>query len=634
LTSGLLLDLYELTMAQSYLDEGMEGAATFSLFVRHLPPGRGYLVAAGLEDALRYLESFGFTSADIHYLESTGLFRPDLLDRLSRIRFTGSVRAMPEGTACLADEPLLEVTAPIIEAQLVETMLINEQQLQTGGRRLVDFSLRRTHGGEAGLKVARASYLGGFDATSNVLAGERYGIPIAGTMAHSYVEAFEEEIDAFRAYARAYPETAVLLLDTYDTIEGAHRAAQVGQELAAQGQQLLGVRLDSGDLGALSGQVRRILDDAGLGQTTIFASGALDEYAIEALAGEAAPIDGFGVGTRLGVSADIPHLDVAYKLVAYDGRPTLKLSAEKATWPGPKQVWRQPARQGWTDWLGLATEEGPAGSRPLLAGVMAGGRRLAPPEPLDTVRARCREELAALPPEALRLRDAPAPMVQPTDALVALNFFLSHPATAHGGASMTQQLGRSPIKLDAHDALIVVDPQNDFCPGGTLAVPHGDEVFDVINATIPRFRHVLATQDWHPPEHKYFQAFGGPWPYHCLQGTPGAAFHPKLNAAAIQETVQKGTDPELDGYSGFAGTDLAERLRRRGIRRVFVGGLATDYCVKATAIEALGNAFETYVLTDAIRPVELQPGDGERALQAMAEAGVHLITSQELAAEN
>lgn len=186
------------------------------------------------------------------------------------------------------------------------------------------------------------------------------------------------------------------------------------------------------------------------------------------------------------------------------------------------------------------------------------------------------------------------------------------------------------IQVDEQDALIVVDPQNDFCPGGSLAVPHGDDIFPIVNSIMPRFRHVLATQDWHPRAHRYFQTYGGPWPYHCLQGTPGADFHPSLDIGLIQDVVQKGTNPELDGYSGFAGTDLAERLRRRGVQRVFVAGLATDYCVKATAIEAGEHGFETYVLTDAIRPVELVAGDGERALQAMAEAGGHLITSEML----
>lgn len=446
---ALLVDLYELTMAQSYLNEGMEGLATFSLFVRQLPPGRGYLVAAGLEDALGYLEQLEFAPDDLAYLEETGLFTQGLLHRLADLRFTGSVRAVPEGTICFANEPLLEVTAPIIEAQVVETILINELQLQTmiatkaarcasvaGGRSLVDFALRRTHGSDAGLKVARASFIGGFDATSNVLAGQRYGIPIAGTMAHSYVEAFPQEIEAFRAYARAYPDSAVLLVDTYDPMEGARRAAAVGAELATQGHQLRGVRLDSGDLASQSRQVRAILDEAGLTESIVFASGALDEYAIERLLAEAASIDGFGVGTRLGVSDDAPHLDIAYKLVSYDGRPTLKLSADKTTWPGAKQAWRQETAQGPADWLGPATEPGPAGSVPLLQPFVGDGTRLKGPEPLQATRARCHEGLSTLPAEVLRLRDPIVLEARPTEGLIRLQerlaqrFLSPHPPQA------------------------------------------------------------------------------------------------------------------------------------------------------------------------------------------------------------
>lgn len=427
----LLVDLYELTMAQSYVDEGMEGTATFSLFVRHLPPGRGYLVAAGLEDALSYLDALQFGADDLAYLQGTGLFTQPLLDRLSVFRFSGSVRAMPEGTICFTDEPLLEVTAPILEAQLVETVLLNEIQLQTliatkaarcvsaaAGRRLVDFSLRRTHGGEAGLKAARASYLGGFEATSNVLAGQRYGIAIAGTMAHSYVEAFSSELEAFRAYARAYPDRAILLVDTYDSIEGVRNAAIVGRELAEGGHRLAGVRIDSGDFAALSREARRILDEAGLRDTSVLVSGALDEYGVEVLVAQGAPVDGFGVGTRLGVSADAPWMDVAYKLVSYDGRPTLKLSEGKATWPGAKQVWRAQAGAAWLDWLGLEPEPAPTpGAKPLLREVMRDGRRTGAADSLETARARCREQLAALPADARHLHAPTAPTVRPTGAL-------------------------------------------------------------------------------------------------------------------------------------------------------------------------------------------------------------------------
>jgi nicotinate phosphoribosyltransferase len=305
---------------------------------------------------------------------------------------------------------MIEVTAPMIEAQLVETAVLNQIHFQTivaskaarcveaaRGRRLVDFSLRRTHGTDAGLKVGRCTYLAGFDATSNVLAGKLYGIPVAGTMAHSYIQAFEDELAAFRAFARAYPDACTLLIDTYDTVEGARRAAIVGRELAAAGHRLRGVRLDSGDLIGLSFAVRPILDEAGLPTTTIFASGSLDEYAVAEAVARGAPIDGFGVGSRLGVSADAPYLDMAYKLVVYDGRPTLKLSAEKATWPAAKQVWRSRRADGsFEDVLALADEPGPPGAEPLLVEVMRDGQRLTH-ESLAAIREHARSEREALP---------------------------------------------------------------------------------------------------------------------------------------------------------------------------------------------------------------------------------------------
>ena len=342
-------------MAESYVGEGLaEREATFSLFFRSLPTGWSYTHAAGLDDALHYLEDLAFSEDELAYLEQTGLFTARLLDRLRRLRFSGEVRAMPEGTIVFPHEPLLEVTAPLVEAQLVETMVLNELHLQTlvagkaarcveaaRGRLLVDFSLRRTHGGEAGLKVARASWIAGFDATSNVLAGLRFGIPLAGTMAHSYVESFADERAAFDAYARTYPETAILLVDTYDTLQGVHKAIATARDLAADGHRLRGIRLDSGDLLELSRRARALLDEVGFEDAMILASGGLDEIDIARLVDAGAPIGGFGVGTKLEASSSAPFLDMAYKLVELDGRPVLKLSAGRATLPGRKQVWRR-----------------------------------------------------------------------------------------------------------------------------------------------------------------------------------------------------------------------------------------------------------------------------------------------------
>jgi nicotinate phosphoribosyltransferase len=439
--SGLLVDLYELTMGESYVREGIaEREATFSLFFRSLPPGWGYGLAAGLECALRYLEELRFDADDVAYLRETGLFGETFLERLRAFRFSGTVRAVPEGTAVFPDEPLLELTAPLVEAQIVETMILNEIHLQTliaskaarsvevaGGRLLVDFSLRRTHGGEAGLAVARASHIAGFDATSNVLAGRLHGVPIAGTMAHSYVESFDSELEAFRAFARSYPDRAILLVDTYDTLEGARRSVVVARELAAGGHRLAGVRLDSGDLVELSRGARAILDEAGHEDAMVFVSGALDEVEIERLLEAGAPIGGFGVGSKMGVSADAPFLDMAYKLVSLQGRPVLKLSEGRATLPGRKQVWRV-HRNGIAvhDVLGL--EAGGRDGEPLLREVMRDGRAVAA-EPLAEIRTRARSEREALPPE-VRSLDADPYEVRVDPELEALRARLAEEAVS------------------------------------------------------------------------------------------------------------------------------------------------------------------------------------------------------------
>lgn len=416
---GLFTDFYELTMAQSYFAEGMTGEATFSLYVRTLPPDRGYLVAAGVADALDCLAALSFDDASVSYLRATGVFTDDFLEYLRQFRFTGSVRAMPEGTLFFADEPVLEVTGPVIAAQLAETVVMNQVQYQTllatksarcvqaaAGRPLADFAARRTHGAEAALRMARASYIAGFGATSNVLAARRYGIPPTGTMAHSYITGFDNETDAFRAYARRFPDRCILLLDTYDTIAATHHAVTVARELEADGHRLAGVRLDSGDFDALSRRVRRILDDAGLDYVRIVASGGLDEYELARLAQTGAPIDMFGVGTRVGVSGDAPWCDMVYKMVRCDGRPVMKLSEGKASLPGGKQVFRQYDADGTMrgDTIGLEAECGSPGE-PLLAPAMSAGRRVGPTAALAAARQRVADGLAALPDAYQRLRN-------------------------------------------------------------------------------------------------------------------------------------------------------------------------------------------------------------------------------------
>jgi len=418
-------------MAASYFEEDMHAEATFSLFIRTYPPDRGYFVAAGLADALDYLLSLRFTESDLAYLNSTRRFKPAFLDYLGTVRFTGDVWALPEGSIFFKDEPVLEVTGPIIAAQLAESFLINAINLQTmiatkasrctlaaGAADLVDFSLRRTQGTDAALKVARASYLGGFTGTSNVLAGKLYGLPTFGTMAHSYILSFSSEIEAFRAFARAFPENTVLLIDTYDTIAGAKKAITVGLEMAARGQKLRGVRLDSGDMAVLSLEVRRLLDAAGLEYVTIFASGSFDEFKIARARDAGGRIDAYGVGTKMGVSVDAPYFDIAYKLVHYAGRPVMKLSTGKVTYVAKKQVFREYDDQGRMagDRIGLREETIPQ-ARPLLEPVMRRGRLARPHPSLSACRDYFLSELKRLPMNFQSLRQ---PAVYPVDLSPAL----------------------------------------------------------------------------------------------------------------------------------------------------------------------------------------------------------------------
>ncbi len=419
---GLFTDLYELTMAQSYFRQGMHSPATFSLTVRSYPANRGYLVSAGLDDVLDYLTLLQFGDESVDYLRSTGIFADDFLDYLRGVRFTGSVRAVPEGRLYFPEEPVLEVTAPIIEAQLVETYIINQMNLQSTlatkaarcvwaaqGRGLADFASRRTQGTDAAMKMARASYIAGFASTSNVLAASQYGIPAAGTMAHSFISSFPSEIDAFRAYAEAFPSRTILLLDTYDTLAGAWNAVEVAKEMEARGDRLTGVRLDSGDYGQLSRQVRQVLDGAGLDYVRILLSGGLDEYEIESLVQSGAPIDLFGVGTKAGVSADAPWSDMVYKIVCFDHRPLMKLSTGKVSLPGAKQVFRRRGQDGLYsgDVIGLEDEPTPVGAEPVMEEVMRDGVRLSPEGPAQELRSRFEEEFRALESRFKALHNPP-----------------------------------------------------------------------------------------------------------------------------------------------------------------------------------------------------------------------------------
>jgi nicotinate phosphoribosyltransferase len=402
LSSPLMTDLYELTMLQAYYERGMTDTAVFELFVRKLPPKRDFLVAAGLEQALDFIEGMRFGEEELDWIRACGHFKPAFADRLAELRFTGDVHAMPEGTVLFPNEPLLRVTAPLPEAQLLETRILNlvhfetviaskaaRSRLVAGTKGLIDFGLRRAHGAEAGLLAARASYLAGFDGTSTALAGVRFGIPVFGTMAHSFVQAHDSEAEAFAHFAAAFPERAVLLIDTYDTVEG----ARIGVKAAPK---LKGVRLDSGDLDDLSRKVRQILDANDAKGAIIFASGNLDEDAVARLVTAGAPIDSFGVGTAMTTSADHPYLDAVYKLQEYAGRPRRKRSTGKATWPGRKQVYRRYAADDSFAGDVVTLEQDTQSAEPLILPMMRGGQRLLQPR-LEESRKHCLRQLARLP---------------------------------------------------------------------------------------------------------------------------------------------------------------------------------------------------------------------------------------------
>jgi nicotinate phosphoribosyltransferase len=422
LSSPLLTDLYQLTMLQAYFASGMGGTAVFELFVRKLPPNRNFLMAAGLEQALAFVEQLRFSDAELAWIDGSGLFGPGFADALVKLRFTGDIHAIPEGTVFFPNEPILRVTAPLPEAQLLETRLLNIIHYETlvaskaartvlaaRGKGLVDFGLRRAHGGEAGLLAARASYLAGFTGTATTLAGPVFGIPVFGTMAHSFVQSHEDEAEAFAHFARVFPKNAVLLIDTYDTVSGAKKVAALAPALAANGIAIRGVRLDSGDLAALSREVRHVLDDAGLRDAIIFASGNLDEYRVAELVADGAPIDSFGIGTSLATSSDAPYLDCVYKLQEYEGRARRKRSAGKATWPGRKQVFRRHAADGTLAGDIVSLESDTQSGEPLLVPVMRGGRRVSAPVALAAARGYAERELGRLPLSLRALCDSAEP---------------------------------------------------------------------------------------------------------------------------------------------------------------------------------------------------------------------------------
>jgi nicotinate phosphoribosyltransferase len=432
-TSPLLTDLYQLTMLQGYFDLGMEDTAVFEFFARRLPPARGFLLAAGLEQALEFLENLHFSPEELDWLRASGRFNERFLGRLKDLRFTGDVHALPEGTPCFADEPILRITAPLPQAQLVESRLINILHFQTliaskaarcvlaaPGKQLIDFGLRRAHGAEAGLFAARASYLAGFAGSSTVIAAPLFGIPIFGTMAHSYIQAHDDEVAAFEHFAASLRGNLVLLIDTYDTEAAARAVVRLAPRLREDGIEVKAVRLDSGDLLDHSRKVRAILDAGGLNTTGIFCSGGIDETEVRRLLAAGAPIDGFGIGTHMDTSSDAPFLDCAYKLQEYAGIARRKRSEGKATWPGRKQVFRRYDGEGRLREDVLTLEHDTQDGEPLLQPFMTNGSRLAPAEPLEAIRQRVQQQFARLPLPLARLEEGLTYPVSVAPALRAL----------------------------------------------------------------------------------------------------------------------------------------------------------------------------------------------------------------------
>jgi len=667
---ALLTDLYELTMAAGYYEHSVDCRATFELFVRHLPEERTYLLAAGLDSALGYLENLRFNEEDVRFLRAHPAFRTvsdAFFDYLGKLRFTGEVRAVPEGTLVFGGEPILQVTAPITEAQIVETYLLSAINYETlvaskaarvvhaaGRREVWEFGTRRAQGPQAGVRAGRAAYVGGCAGTSNVLAGYLYGVPLAGTAAHSFTQAFPSERESFEALLETFPDTAILLIDTYDPLAGAETAARLA---CKPGRKIRGVRLDSSDLLEKSWSVREVLDRYGLRDTKILASGDLNEYKVEELVREGAPIDIFGVGTELTTSRDVPALGVVYKLVEIENDSGVeyktKFSERKAHWPGRKQVFRfsRPEPQDpptapprfHHDVVAKADESYPDGL-PLLELVMQGGRRLASRPSLDEIRARAVANLQRLPERFKVLRDGPRFPVSISPALERLleevreRYVLppevSETARVLDVAGMPETL----VFLD-------VDTQVDFMrPSGALYVPGAEQIVPNLSKLMTCARHnnipVLSSADAHQPDDPSFAE----WPPHCVVGTPGQRRIPEMqfpDSTVIPNRPGSFTPPrnwsgqfvieiEKEDYSVAGNANFDAVLAALGRCHFIVFGVATEYCVRDSVLSLRRLRIPVDLVIDAVRAMSEE--GGRKAIDDMVAAGARLITAEEACA--
>jgi putative nicotinate phosphoribosyltransferase len=616
--SVLTTDLYTLTMADTFVRHGRDDLVSFEVTIRRLPPGRPWLMVAGVREVVDGLLGLRSSPEELAWLRSDGRFSGALLDALADLRFTGTVWAVPEGTLVPAGVPLLRVTAPRVQATIVEPVVLSALNYGTrvatvaadavraaAGRPVYDFSLRRLDGPAAGAATARAAWVAGFSGTALPLAGMLHGIPTVGTMAHHAVMAHgeEHERDAFAEALGDHPEGTAVLVDTYDTTRGIDRAMAASRDT---GSPLRGIRIDSGDLAQGARDAREQLDAGGFPDTRIMLSGDLDAASIGAMVRDDVPADDFGLGTRL--RAGDP-LGGVYKLCAQHDesdpsrRFVMKRSPGKETDPGVHGLARRGTGDEAVFEIHLAHEATPGEA--LLRPVVRHGQLVDGALDLAAARERAAAELRAAGTRRAR--------VVRSRALRTLRSGLS-----------------GELLLGPEDALVVVDVQHDFLPGGALGVPDGDRVLGPIGGLLARAREagatIVASRDRHPEEHVSFAVRGGPWPPHCVAGTPGAELHPDLDLTGV-ELVDKGTDVDVDAYSAFDGTGLLERLRGLGVRRAVVCGLATDYCVRATVLDALRGGLPTVVVADAVAAVDVQPGDGDRALQELQDAGATVAST-------
>jgi len=684
-SDSLLTDFYQLTMAYGFWKSGLsDKESVFHLFFRRAPFGGNHVVSCGLENIISHIGALRFEPEDLEYLGSvTGndgkpIFEEGFLTYLSELEFRCSIDSVPEGTIVFPLEPMIRIQGPIVQCQLLETPLLNLMNFPSliatkaarirqaaRGDSVLEFGLRRAQGVDGAVTASRSAYIGGCDATSNVLAGKRFGIPVKGTIAHSWVMAFADETEAFRAYSKVMPNNCVLLVDTYSTIDGVEKAIQVGKELDEKGYRLSGIRLDSGDLADLSGKARDLLDNSGFPDVRIVASSDLDETIIRSLKARQASIDIWGVGTKLITAFDQPALDGVYKLSAIrtpgrDWEYKIKVSDQsaKATIPGIQQVrryYRDDLYDGdviydlKTDLSAGCTLIDPSDTtgektigpdvryQDLLVPIYRQGKLVYELPTIEEIRQKVQTEIGSFHPSVMRLTNPDTYLVGNEKSLNELK------------AKLTLRAGVK--KREKMRALILVDIQNDFSPTGAFPVPEGDQVVSVANNILDRFELVVATQDWHPPDHKSFAVHHDRnpgeiimlngieqilWPVHCVQGSTGSEFIAGLNRKKMAKVFQKGLEREVDSYSGFFDnnhrhdTGLGDYLKEQGVNEVYIAGLALDFCVKFTALDAAALGFKTKVVVDASRAVNVNKGDGERAIAEMQAVGVEIVMSEDV----